>query len=164
MLLLPTGHYLAGGTLAVLASFFLVFLLPAPVLGRFAARRWRLGEIRLPPVLVTSGISFLFLMFLLLAGFLGSRDPRANPLPLVIWSLWWVGFVFLQALCGDLWRRLNPFVAPYRLVSRREPPFFYPDWLGFWPPILGFGAFAWFELIDIAPSDPFRLACVVLDV
>ena len=166
MLLLPTGYYLAGGTLAVHVSFILVFLLPARPLERLAAARLDLGEIRLPSRTFCSALSFAFLLLLLLAGFFGSADPRLNPLPVFIWSLWWVGFTFVQALAGDLWHRLNPWIAPYRLIMRllrrAEPSLRYPDWLGYWPALLGFGGFAWFELVDLAPDDPDRLAVAVL--
>lgn len=166
VLLLPTGYYLAGGSLAVLVSFVLVFLLSAQTLEGVVAARWRLGQIRLPPVPMTSGISFLILLSVLLAGFFGSRDPRANPLPITVWSLWWVGFTFLQAVCGDLWCRFNPWLAPYRvllrLIGRQHAPMRYPGWLGYWPAILGFAGFSWFELVDPAPDDPSRLSLVIL--
>ena len=162
VLLLPTGYYLAGGTLAVLITFFLVFLLPAQTLERFARARLPLGDIRLPPALTTSTVSCLILLILLLAGFLGSRDPRANPLPLAVWSLWWGAFPFLQAALGDLWRRCNPFMAPYRLIARDKPVLTYPSWLGHWPAVLGYLCFTWFELVDLAPDDPARLAKAIL--
>lgn len=162
VLLLPTGYYLAGGTLAVLISFLLVFLLPAQSVERFARARLPLVDIRLPPALATSAVCCLILTALLLAGFLGSRDPRANPLPLVVWSLWWGAFPFLQAVFGDLWRRCNPWLAPYRLIARDKPVMAYPSWLGHWPAILGFLCFTWFELVDLAPDDPARLAKAIL--
>jgi hypothetical protein len=37
----------------------------------------------------------------------------------------------------------------------------YPPWLGYWPAIVLFLGFAWFELIDIAPDHPERLAVAV---
>jgi hypothetical protein len=39
-----------------------------------------------------------------------------------------------------------------------EPLLPYPPWLGYWPAIALFFGFAWFELIDLAPDDPARLA------
>ena len=40
--------------------------------------------------------------------------------------------------------------------------FAYPAWLGYWPAVIGFFAIAWFELVDLAPDDPTRLAQAVL--
>ncbi len=36
-----------------------------------------------------------------------------------------------------------------------------PQKLGYWPALFLFAAFAWFELIDLAPDDPYRLALVI---
>ena len=36
-----------------------------------------------------------------------------------------------------------------------------PAWVGSWPALVLFFAFAWFELIDPAPDDPARLAVAV---
>ena len=171
-------------------------------------------------------LALLFLAFLLAAGLYGSRDPLANPLPLTIWTLWWVGFTLATAVLGNLWAYVNPWTGLYRLAMRLqtravsklrearatafpprraggapsarrgggtgwgglqniegresptpnpspqgggksvaavggEPLLSYPHWLGYWPAIVLFGGFAWFELIDIAPDDPERLAVAV---
>ena len=57
-------------------------------------------------------------------------------------------------------------LAPARLLRRilglRRPPLVYPQWLGLWPAVLFFLAFAWFELVDPAPDDPDRLALAVV--
>lgn len=165
MLLLPTGYYMAGGTLAVAATFLLLLFIPARLLRCMAGARFRLRWLPALPRLIGSSVSFAVLVTLLLAGLFGSRDPLANPLPLTIWTLFWVGFVLLQAFLGDLWSVVNPWIAPYRLILRLlglsdadAPLLRYPAWLGYWPAVLGFLAFAWFELVDIAPADPARLA------
>ncbi len=130
VLLLPTGYYLLGGTLAVAATFLLLALIPKGISDRLASARLPLLTLRLPSPIVTSLLSFLFLAFLLATGFYGSRDPLANPLPLTIWTLWWVGFTLATAVLGNLWAYVNPWTGPYRLVmlcgrawsgSRRVP-------------------------------------------
>jgi hypothetical protein len=166
VLLLPTGYYIAGGTLAVAASFLLLLFLPTVTVERIAAARLTLCPMPSVPRAVTSGIAFLLLVLLLLTGFFGSRDPLENPLPLTVWTLWWAGVTIAHALLGNLWAFLNPWVAPHRLLRRlggasgtaERPLLSYPAWLGYWPATLGFLAFAWFELIDPAPDDPARLA------
>ncbi len=166
VLLLPTGHYIVGGTLAVAASFLVLLFLPAETVR--CAARWRIALWRMPrgPAPALSALACLFLLLLLVAGVTGSRDPLANPLPLTVWTLWWVALTLAQALLGDLWSMLNPWIAPYRLLRRLDgrsaaadtPPVAYPAWLGYWPAVLGLLGFAWFELIDPAPEDPARLA------
>jgi hypothetical protein len=165
VLLLPTGYYLAGGALAVAVSFLVLALLPAAVLDRFWRGRLTLLAFGDAPRTLVSLISFAGFILLIAAGFLGSRDPLSNPLPLVIWTLLWAGFTLLQGLLGDLWSWLNPWYGPWRVASRvfglsaddanRSR---LPNWLGYWPAFVLFFAFAWFELIDPAPDDPAHLA------
>lgn len=169
ILLLPTERYIVGGALVVALSFVVMALVPIAGLRALERARWRLG--RLPG---TDGIgpslgALVVTLGLVVAGYAGSRDPLANPLPLVVWTVWWVGFTFLHALIGNLWAFLNPWRGLYRLITvlpglrgwRERPPLGYPRWLGYWPAIILFLAFAWFELIHPAPQDPDRLAGVV---
>ena len=71
VLLLPTGYYLAGAALAVAASFALLAILPARLVDRAADMRLRLVTIPDVPHALTSLITFIFLAFLILAGFVG---------------------------------------------------------------------------------------------
>src|SRR5262245_55767184 len=235
VLLMPTGYYLAGGALAVAATVLVLALVPSGISDRLARARLPLVALRAPSPVAVSLLSFLFLAFLLATGLAGSRDPLANPLPLTVWTLWWVGFTLATAVLGNLWAYANPWTGPYRLVIRLRglwrsklsteqatpsppplrgrdrvggnlehqmsgfpPPLApprvmsktclrhdgegnpvsasgqgggpsgrvegllpYPAWLGYWPAVVLFFGFAWFELIDLAPDDPARLAVAV---
>ncbi|WP_395019100.1 hypothetical protein [Dongia sp.] len=158
ILLLPTELYILGGAAAVLVSFIVLAWLhrraPASEIARV--------ERALPRAVVVgvSLVTLLFLILLVAAGFWGSADPIANPLPPVLWTLWWAGFTLVVALFGDLWSFTNPWIGLYLLAARR-PLLRYPERLGHWPAILQFVAFAWFELIYPAPQDPTRLATAV---
>ncbi|TGS09154.1 hypothetical protein EN852_032085 [Mesorhizobium sp. M2E.F.Ca.ET.209.01.1.1] len=164
VLLLPTGYYIAGGALAVAASFLVLALLPPAALDNFWRKRLSLFTLGDRPRTILSLISFAGFILLVAAGFLGSRDPLSNPLPLVIWTLLWAGFTLLQGVLGDIWSWLNPWYGPWRVASRvfgldagaAKPRL--PNWLGYWPAVILVLAFAWFELIDPAPDDPARLA------
>lgn len=163
VLLLPTGFYLIGGALAVAISFLVLALLPADWLERFWRRRLPLFTLDDRLQTAASLMSFAGFATLVAAGFLGSRDPLSNPLPLVVWTVLWAGLTLMQGMFGDLWSWLNPWVGPYRLVSRlfginEERAWRLPRWIGCWPAVLLFFVFAWFELIDPAPDDPARLA------
>lgn len=170
VLLLPTRYYIAGGTFAVAVSFLVLLFVPDDFVRRVAA--WRVGLFRVPDLRssLPSGFVFVLLCLLLAAGLAGSRDPLGNPLPLTVWTLWWVGLTLLQALVGDLWAVLNPWIAPCRLLRRLDgrsaeddrPPLAYPAWLGYWPAVVGLFGFAWFELVDPAPDDPARLAVAAI--
>lgn len=163
VLLLPTGYYLIGGAFAVAVSFLVLALLPADLLDRFWRRRLPLFALSNAARTVISLLSFAGFVILIAAGLFGSRDPLSNPLPLVIWTLLWAGVTLLQGVFGDLWSWLNPWYGAWRLASRLfgtrdHGAWRLPGWVGCWPAVILFFAFAWFELIDPAPDDPGRLA------
>jgi hypothetical protein len=168
VLLLPTGHYLIGGALAVAASFLVLGFVSVESVRRLFAGRVplpiALPDLRLPLSLV----SFALFIVLVGAGFFGSRDPLSNPLPLVVWTLLWVGLTLVQGVFGNVWAAINPWYAPWRIVVAFAggdpdlPPLRLPRWIGYCPAVLGLAGFTWFELIDLAPDDPARLATVVL--
>jgi len=112
---------------------------------------------------IPSLISFALLAVLVLAGVFGTRDPVENPLPAMFWTIWWVCFTVVQAITGPLWPQLNPWSGPIALIRRfdggRRAEL--PERVGYLIAIVQFAAFAWFELVDIAPSDPTRLASAI---
>ena len=165
-MLLPTGYYIAGGAAAVAASFVILALVPPTPLERLAAGRLPLLRVPFDGRALTSLASFAVVCALLFAGVAGSRDPLSNPLPLVFWTVWWVGLTLAVGVLGNLWRWLEPWYGPYRLViavlRRSEPPFALASRFGYAPAIVLFLAFAWFELVYPSPDDPFRLAVVLV--
>ena len=169
ILLLPTGLFQAGGTMAVLVSFLVV------VWFRASALRRRFEHARRPLFSVPGNLfgcnvaASLVLIGLVVAGLAGSRDPLANPLPLSVWTLMWVGLVFAHALLGYLWPAINPWTALARLVRRvlgrnggdDAGALAWPQALGAWPGVALLLLFAWFELVYPAPQDPAVLAKVI---
>lgn len=161
VMLLPTGLYMFGGAAAVALSFAVLALLPSPAFSKLTLARP--APAPNSASIVPSAVALAFLVLLVIAGYAGSRDPLANPLPLTVWALWWVGFTFLVVVFGDLWTIVNPWRAAHRLFRREHPPrFSYPQRLGYWPAVVLFVAFAWFELVYPAPQDPANLASAVL--
>lgn len=170
VMLLPTEHYLIGGAIAVSFTFVMLGVIPARILGKVFGRYVDVCRNVLPNPEdwrrhAVSSFSFLIFSFLIYAGVAGSRDPLANPLPLTVWTLGWVGLTLAHALLGNLWAWINPWSGPYRLLSgalklrdKQGPPFTLPKRLGYLPAIVGLSAFGWFELVDLAPDDPNRLA------
>jgi len=164
VMLLPTGWVIAGGALAVLVSFIMVSLLPR------LAMKAPASVAPLSPIVaqVMSLVSALILAALIFVGFAGPRDPVENLLPLAIWTLWWVEIVILHPLFGNLWEAINPFTGPHALLTGRfgraasAAPLRYPPWASYWPAVLIFFGFAWFQLVYPAPEDPAILAVAVL--
>ena len=164
VLLLPTDLYTFGGTAAVAASILLTGLLSgARLRGVFTPAV--LGSLRAKGSLQTgtSLLSTAALLGLIYIGAFGPRDPQANLLPLVIWTGWWIGVFALQGLVADVWAWINPWTGLARLMNPKGAPVLtLPDRWRAWPAVLVFAAFHIFLLADIAPSDPGRLARIVL--
>lgn len=162
--LLPTHLYLVGAAVTVAVSFFLVAVAPARWFDRLPSLRTTIPYVRVPRgdglSTIASLGSLAIIVTLVVAGVTGSRDPLANPLPVFVWGVWWIGFTYVHAALGDVWSRMNPWIGAYRLAGTR-PLFRYPDKLASWPAAAGLVLFAWFELIHPAPTDPAILARVV---
>ena len=169
IMLLPTGLFLTAGTIAVAVSFLVVIRFRGSVLRRRleSARRALFTVPRSIPG--TNAAASAVLVALVAAGLAGSRDPLANPLPLSVWTLMWVGLTFVHAVLGYVWPHVNPWTALARLVRgalRRDGDdgagvLVWPQALGAWPAVALLLLFAWFELVYPAPQDPAILAFAV---
>lgn len=160
VLLLPTDLYIAGGVASVAITVLILMLLPpGAVFGMMRPRRLSARLPRRLAVYSSCGSAVLF-VWLLWLGQAGSTDPLKNPLPLGVWTLWWIGLVALQGLFGDIWRWINPFTGPAAILRALVPraPFRPRKGLGAWPGLALFLAFVAFLLADPAPTDPARLA------
>ncbi|MEM7193427.1 MAG: hypothetical protein AAF402_00665 [Pseudomonadota bacterium] len=165
VMLLPTGYYVVGGALAVLVSFCLLAFGREQWLHRLAQCRVAITSSRVFSNHWCSWASAVFLGLLIVAGYTGSSDPLSNPLPLVIWTVWWVGIVILHCVFGNLWYYINPWSGPLQSVAnyvKALPGLALPKKLGYSVAIVQFFGFALFELVDLAPEDPRRLATAVL--
>jgi hypothetical protein len=164
VLLLPTNLYIIGGALAVGLSAAVLALAPQKKTDH-RRRTLVLGTVSRRLAILPSMVVSMVVVLLLLTGLFGNPDPLTNPLPPTLWTLWWVGFTFLTVLAGNLWRVLNPWIGPYRLLlwkNARAPPLTYPENVGCLPALLLFFLFAWFELVYPAPQDPQGLAFAVI--
>ena len=166
ILLLPTEYYLLGGTLSVALSFLILSLTaPKAVVAGYQ------GYLSLPWIpagvfdTVLSAVGFILFAGLLYCGVEGARDPLTNPLPMVIWSVGWVGVTVAHAVFGNFWSVLNPWRFPVRMLRRLagaaaegNGPVALPDWVKGWPAILLLMGIAWYELVSLSPEDPDLLA------
>jgi hypothetical protein len=171
----PLSLYLFGAAAVVALSFvvFGLFVRPTPA----ASPAKRLDLLATPPgralahpalifVLRAMGVGLLALV--VLAGLIGASNPYRNIAPTLVWIVWWVGFAYVQAFLGDLWRLVNPWRSVYDAADwlyRRSGPgkelslgLLYPPWLGAWPACLLLLAFAWIELISPNAAEPAYIA------
>ncbi|MGV8937294.1 MAG: hypothetical protein ACOH2J_09240 [Allorhizobium sp.] len=168
VMLLPTGYSLVGGALAVAATFLALAIIPNAWFRRVEGARLDL----VPAVSVSrpgvSLFSCVVLLVLVVAGFMATADPLTNPLPLVVWTFWWVGFTLAQAVFGNLWAWFNPWTglsALLRFLTATQigirPLARISAGRGYWPAIGLFLLFAWYELVSLSPEDPPQLAMTV---
>ena len=164
VLLLPTDIYIAAGGLTVALTVLLLVVLPSGAAHRLFTPLPLTRPAGLGLRHMTSAVVTALLVLIVWQGMAGPRDPLRNPMPLTVWTLWWIGLVSLQGVLGNLWRWINPWTGVAAMLHRvtgLRAPFRYPRRLGHWPALAGFLAFAGFLLADIAPADPARLAVVV---
>ena len=124
------------------------------------------------PVEIVCGAIGIFLFALTIyAGFKGTKSTTANWTPIFIFVIFWLAFVPLGILFGDLFRAFNPWRAigrsvawVARTVSRSDlpEPLAYPEWLGRWPAAAGIFGFAAIELVYAGRGDPENLAIAAL--
>ncbi|GGH48576.1 hypothetical protein GVY41_06785 [Frigidibacter albus] len=159
ILTLPTGWYILGAAVAVALTGVLALMGRLPA---FTARQlWQRRVIVPRPVV--SWIAALVWAALVVTGLLGSRDPMANPLPLMVWTVMWVALTLACVIVGDLWRGIDPWTGPVRSARRllgRTGGIGLAR-LGYLPAVLFYLAFAWFEIVSLSPADPAVLARVV---
>jgi len=160
VLLLPTDVYITAGVWAVALTLAALILIPAPVMERLFTSL-RITGLSLPGPMWTSLISASLFLAVLAIGTTGTRDPLSNPLPLLIWTVWWIILMLVQSVIGNLWHWINPWTGPLQLISGGAPPVFrLPTVLGHWPGLLILVVFTSFALADPAPDDPSRLALI----
>ncbi|MDJ0639441.1 MAG: hypothetical protein QNJ20_11445 [Paracoccaceae bacterium] len=161
VLLLPTDIFITAGVAVVALTVAALFLLPDRLILRLFTHRPLAERPQTPLATMTSLAAFLALAALVALGLAGPRDPLSNLMPLMFWTVGWVGLVSLSGVFGNLWTWLNPWTGLYRLIGptwRQRP---LPESWGLWPAILLLVAFTAFLLADIAPDDPARLATLV---
>lgn len=161
VMLLPTDYVIWGGALAVLVSFVAVSFLPHRAPAKQIAERSAETPSRI--AVAVSLLSAFLIGLIIISGLRGPNDPAENLLPLGVWTLWWVVIVLLHPLFGNLWGVLNPFTGINAVVMRgRAAPLSYPAWAAYWPAVVIFFAFAWFQLVYPAPEDRDVLALVLI--
>jgi hypothetical protein len=151
---LPLALWLGAAALTVALSFA-VFAL---ALRRPASYR-SLPFVRLHPLAsgVLRAASLCALLGLIAAGWFGSQDPFRNLAPAFVWIAWWIGFTYLCAVFGDLWRLVNPWN-----VIRTRGIFKLPAAIGVWPAVVMLVAFAWIEIVWEGNAVPANLAWLAL--
>lgn len=112
------------------------------------------------PTEVTSFLGFFVFLAMLGIGLRGATDPMHNLMTLGFWTGVWILLPLASMLFGNLWRPINPWTGPVRLIRVAL------GWrgsvglsrLGHWPAVAGYAGFVWFQMISLWPDDPATLA------
>ncbi|MGH2987505.1 MAG: fenitrothion hydrolase [Solirubrobacterales bacterium] len=163
---IPEWLFAWGASLVLIVSFIGLSLAWRQT--RFEDASWRglaswLSRLVINPVtrVLCGTIGVVLLVVVIYAGFEGTAAPDRNFAVTFVFVTFWLGFVVLSVLFGDLFRAFNPWRAialvvagVFKLVARQSPPppLRYPERLGRWPAAIGLVAFAWFELVYGTPG------------
>ncbi|TQQ79810.1 hypothetical protein EGH24_09965 [Halonotius terrestris] len=157
----PTWLFLATGGGAVGASFLLASFVTDRTFIR-AIHEWG-RTLPAPGHLLTLGVRLLGVGLLagtVAVGYLGPPTGFRNFAVLLVWVVWWGGYVASTYLIGNMWPTLNPFRTLAGLVPSVERP--YPDRLGTWPSVVGLLGLIWLEVISPLADDPRLLASTLV--
>jgi hypothetical protein len=150
---LPVWLYALAGGIAVLASA------PAAALAVRGTRSTRTVELyrssfaRIPLGRAATVLASLVFADVVVGGVLGDQlSFTANPAPIVIWVVFWVGLGVTSALVGNVFDFVSPLSAAARAVDRAlarrgARARAYPELLGVWPSVLLLIGWAWLELV-----------------
>jgi len=175
----PLWLYLTGAGAAVGVSFLMMALFmrgspPSETYPRINLLKWRIGRAVAHPLTLSicRALAMALFVLVLVAGFLGHQAPVRNIAPIMVWAIWWVGMAYVSALLGDLWALVSPLNTAFAWIesaySRARHGaalslgLRYPEWLGSWPAVVLFFAFAWGELIWEQADVPADVAAAVL--
>jgi hypothetical protein len=116
--------------------------------------------------------SFIFLVFLIFAGFYGSQEVAENFLPVFFWLVVWVIIPLSCGLAGDWTQKINPFANIAKLAGSprlrqmligRAESHLWPKSLGWWPAAMLYLVLACGELIfNGSATKPGNLAAWLL--
>lgn len=116
---------------------------------------------------VCGAVGVALLVIVVLCGLLGAQVAGQSLTPTFVYVAFWLGFVPLSVLLGDVFAAFNPWRAVGRAVGwllRRvdTEPLAYPARLGLYPAALGLLAFAALELISARGDRPATIATATL--
>jgi hypothetical protein len=175
---LPIPEWLFGwaAAMVLVVSFVaLAILWPEP---KLETEGWRplggkLGKLLAsrPLEILCGTIGALLLGVVVYTGLQGVQSSTANFAPTFIYVIFWLGFVPVSVLFGDVFRAFNPWRAVARGVAwvartaaggELPAPLAYPEKLGRWPAAAGIFAFAALELVAANGDRPENLAIATL--
>ncbi len=168
----PLWLYAYGATAALLASFVVVGYFVRGDTGSLQSRSFELSRGGFGAALMRPGwisacrvLSVLALLLTIAAGLAGTKVPTRNFNITFFWVVFVLGFTYLTALIGDVYRAINPLLVICDWLERLRPgllrgKWHYPQWLGYYPALALYMGFIWIELFG--HTSPRTLSLVLL--
>jgi hypothetical protein len=157
---IPAWLFAWGASIVLIVSFFA--LSAAWRKPRFESESWRptgagISRVLLSrPTQVVCGLIGVFLLGVAIySGLRGSEAPDRNFALTFLFVTTWLGFPFLSALLGDVFRPFNPWRAVgraagagFRAIAGEDAAHLtYPEAIGRWPAAIGLMAVVWLEVV-----------------
>ena len=173
-LAVPVWLFIVGGALTVTLTFVVPAAFARAGAERYAGARWQVQGTPLGRLLCASWVASALkvlgvagLVLVVVAGFIGTKDPNRNIAPTLVWIVWWAGFSYLAMLLGNVWPLVNPWRTLYALFSAwrgsaARPRTPWPVRAGSWPALVLLLVFGWVELVFPYRATPAVLASMVL--
>lgn len=165
---IPMWLFVFGGTAAVLLSF---------VVTLFAQVTRKSSQVPLlsidgwwlrPLAFIIRMLLLIILLIMVVGGFLEGQSSSDSTAIVLFWVMFFIGFTYVSALFGNVWRYLNPVLSIVRFAellsgfdfnNRRT----YPQSVGLYPPLVVFVGIISLEVVfrSIATS-PTMLSSLLL--
>jgi hypothetical protein len=156
----PAWLFAWAASIVLIASFFALSAAWRKPIFEDEHRR-PLGErlsgalMSIPAQALCGAIGVFLLGFAIYAGLKGTEAPDRNFALTFFYVTAWLGFPFLSAIFGDVFRPFNPWRAVGRaaggafeaIAGERPAHLTYPEWLGRWPAAIGLLAVVWLEVV-----------------
>jgi len=155
----PFWMYAYGASAALILSFVVVGIFSQAPRTQFHPQEpiypLRINDVRASPwfmLPLLRSISVFLLCMTIATGLIGSNNPFTNFNMTFFWIIFVMGFAYLTAVIGDIYRFLNPWRLISEVMAARFPLLFqsfrrtYPLSWGYYPALLLYMAFIWLEL------------------
>lgn len=164
----PFWMYLYGGAASMVVSFIIFAYFfdkkPAQVGGDgFPYKKtFFLGVSSSSLVVPLKILSFVLFLLTVLSGFIGENSSYSNFNMTFFWVFVVLGLTYLTALLGDIFSFLNPWkIVTDLLVGKDDKPILqYPKSLSYYPALLFYFIFIWFELVG--ETTPLKLSFILI--
>ena len=164
----PFWMYLYGGVAAILVSFLIIGYFFNKVVPDFSYPTLNLSRFNFfasltnPRFLGTLKVVSIFLFVLTILSGLFEKSAYASFSMTFFWIIFVLGFTYATALIGNIYAIVNPWKVSVEWLMDKEVEGLirYPKSLGYYPALIFYFIFIWFELVG--QTSPNKLAVILI--